>query len=257
MSIEVNNLSWEIEGKSIISNISLRIDEGEILTVIGPNGAGKSSFMKLLSGDIETYFGEIYFNGVLLNDISIQERSFIRSVMSQSQEIVYDYSVKEIIEMGWLNRGLSNYSKDFDEAIQKIAIECSVENHLEQRFNTLSGGEKRRVHFARTLIQLWRPSGSLEPRYMFLDEPTANLDILHEQKMMKLIEKKKNEGIGVLLILHDLNLAAKYSNRIAIFSNGELVVIGKPKTVLTDKTLSSIYGLEMKIDKNPFRINYY
>ena len=210
-----------------------------------------------MSGDIETYFGEIYFNGVLLNDISIQERSFIRSVMSQSQEIVYDYSVKEIIEMGWLNRGLSNYSKDFDEAIQKIAIECSVENHLEQRFNTLSGGEKRRVHFARTLIQLWRPSGSLEPRYMFLDEPTANLDILHEQKMMKLIEKKKNEGIGVLLILHDLNLAAKYSNRIAIFSNGELVDIGKPKTVLTDKTLSSIYGLEMKIDKNPFRINYY
>ena len=103
MSIEVNNLSWEIEGKSIISNISLRIDEGEILTVIGPNGAGKSSFMKLLSGDIETYFGEIYFNGDLLNDISIQERSFIRSVMSQSQEIVYDYSVKEIIEMGWLN----------------------------------------------------------------------------------------------------------------------------------------------------------
>ena len=204
MSIEVNNLSWEIEGKSIISNISLRIDEGEILTVIGPNGGGKSSLMKLLSGDIETYFGEIYFNGVLLNDISIQERSFIRSVMSQSQEIVYDYSVKEIIEMGWLNRGLSNYSKDFDEAIQKIAIECSVENHLEQRFNTLSGGEKRRVHFARTLIQLWRPSGSLEPRYMFLDEPTANLDILHEQKMMKLIEKKKNEGIGVLLILHDL-----------------------------------------------------
>ena len=132
MSIEVNNLSWEIEGKSIISNISLRIDEGEILTVIGPNGAGKSSFMKLLSGDIDTYFGEIYFNGTLLDDISIQERSFIRSVMSQSQEIVYDYSVKEIIEMGWLNRGLSNYSKDFDEAIQKIAIECSVENHLEQ-----------------------------------------------------------------------------------------------------------------------------
>ena len=145
----------------------------------------------------------------------------------------------------------------YKRQIQKIAIECSVENHLEQRFNTLSGGEKRRVHFARTLIQLWRPSGSLEPRYMFLDEPTANLDILHEQKMMKLIEKKKNEGIGVLLILHDLNLAAKYSNRIAIFSNGELADIGKPKTVLTDKTLSSIYGLEMKIDKNPFRINYY
>ena len=257
MSILIKDLNYSIQGKPILININLEIYPGKVLTILGPNGAGKSSLIKLISGDTDPTAGKIYYDNLDLKLLSLELRAEIRAVMSQSQLISFDYTVQEIIEMGWLNRGLSNYSKDFDEAIQKIAIECSVENHLEQRFNTLSGGEKRRVHFARTLIQLWRPSGSLEPRYMFLDEPTANLDILHEQKMMKLIEKKKNEGIGVLLILHDLNLAAKYSNRIAIFSNGELVDIGKPKTVLTDKTLSSIYGLEMKIDKNPFRINYY
>ena len=177
--------------------------------------------------------------------------------MSQSQEIAYDFSVKEIIEMGWIDRGISDYSKDFEDAVIQISIECSVKELLEQNFNTLSGGEKRRVHFARTLIQLWRPSGSDDPRYMFLDEPTANLDILHEQRMMKLIQKKRDEGIGVLLILHDLNLAAKYSDRIAIFRDGKLVEIGAPEKVMNEETLSSVYGLQMTIDKDPFRISYY
>ena len=189
MSVDIKNLSWEVDSKKILDDISLSITSGEIITILGPNGAGKSSFLKIISGDLKCTEGQIYFDQSNLNDISIQDRSFIRSVMSQSQDVVYDFSTREIIEMGWLDRGISNYSEDFKKAIDQISEECSVKNLLEQSFNTLSGGEKRRVHFARTLIQLWRPSGSDDPRYMFLDEPTANLDILHEQKMMKLIQK--------------------------------------------------------------------
>ena len=257
MSIEIRNLSWEVGNKSIIENISLTINRGEIITILGPNGAGKSSFLKLISGDLKGSKGEIFFDESNLDEISIQDRSFMRSVMSQSQEIVYDFSVKEIIEMGWIERGISTYSGDFEEAVNRISLDCSVNDLLEQSFNTLSGGEKRRVHFARTLVQLWRPSGSDDPRYMFLDEPTANLDILHEQKMMKLIQKKRDEGIGILLILHDLNLAAKYSDKIAIFKNGHLISIGTPQEVLTEETLTDVYDVSMKIDENPFRINYY
>ena len=257
MSVETINLTWEIKSKRILDRISLKINEGEILTILGPNGAGKSSFLKLIAGDSIASHGEILFDKVSLSNISTEDRSFMRSVMSQSQEIAYDFSVKEIIEMGWLDRGISDYSKDFEEAVRQISTECSVKELLSQNFNTLSGGEKRRVHFARTLIQLWRPSGSDDPRYMFLDEPTANLDILHEQKMMRLVQKKRDEGIGILLILHDLNLAAKYSDKIAIFNDGKLVDVGLPKIVLNEQILSSVYGLEMKIDKNPFRINYY
>ena len=257
MSVDIKNLSWEVDSKKILDDISLSISSGEIITILGPNGAGKSSFLKIISGDLKCTEGQIYFDQSNLNDISIQDRSFIRSVMSQSQDVVYDFSTREIIEMGWLDRGISNYSEDFKKAIDQISEECSVKNLLEQSFNTLSGGEKRRVHFARTLIQLWRPSGSDDPRYMFLDEPTANLDILHEQKMMKLIQKKRDEGLGILLILHDLNLAAKYSDQIALFDNGKLIDKGLPKTVLTEDTLSAVYGLKMNVEKNPFRINYY
>ena len=257
MSVEVKNLSWEVNSKKILDDISLSISSGEIITILGPNGAGKSSFLKLISGDLQCTEGQVYFDQSNLDDISIQDQSFIRSVMSQSQDVVYDFSTREIIEMGWLDRGISSYSDDFREAIHQISEECSVNNLLEQSFNTLSGGEKRRVHFARTLVQLWRPSGSDDPRYMFLDEPTANLDILHEQKMMKLIQKKRDEGLGILLILHDLNLAVKYSDQVALFNKGKLVDKGAPKTVLTEDILSAVYGLKMNIEKNPFRINYY
>tara|TARA_B100000965_G_scaffold9105_1_gene7046 strand:- start:2179 stop:2952 length:774 start_codon:yes stop_codon:yes gene_type:complete len=257
MSIKAKSIFWEVDNKRIIKDISLEISLGEVVSIIGPNGAGKSSFLNVLSGDIKPTSGSVSFDETNLKDISIQERSFMRSVMSQSQQIVYDFSVKEIIEMGWLDRGIASYSGNFKEAVMKVASECSVHNLLEQKFNTLSGGEQRRVHFARTLIQLWRPSNSHDPRYMFLDEPTANLDILHEQNLMKLVRSKAMEGIGILLILHDLNLAAKYSDKLVIFKNGSLIKSGSPEEVLQSKVLTEVYGLDMEVAKDPLRVNYY
>ncbi len=257
MSIKAKSIFWEVDNKRIIKDISLEISLGEVVSIIGPNGAGKSSFLNVLSGDIKPTSGSVSFDETNLKDISIQERSFMRSVMSQSQQIVYDFSVKEIIEMGWLDRGIASYSGNFKEAVMKVASECSVHDLLEQKFNTLSGGEQRRVHFARTLIQLWRPSNSRDPRYMFLDEPTANLDILHEQNLMKLVRSKAMEGIGILLILHDLNLAAKYSDKLVIFKNGSLIKSGSPEEVLQSKVLTEVYGLDMEVAQDPLRVNYY
>ncbi len=257
MSIKAKSIFWEVDNKRIIKDISLEISLGEVVSIIGPNGAGKSSFLNVLSGDIKPTSGSVSFDETNLKDISIQERSFMRSVMSQSQQIVYDFSVKEIIEMGWLDRGIASYSGNFKEAVMKVASECSVHDLLEQKFNTLSGGEQRRVHFARTLIQLWRPSNSHDPRYMFLDEPTANLDILHEQNLMKLVRSKAMEGIGILLILHDLNLAAKYSDKLVIFKDGSLIKSGSPEEVLQSKVLTEVYGLDMEVAKDPLRVNYY
>lgn len=257
MSIKAKSIFWEVDNKRIIKDISLEINLGEVVSIIGPNGAGKSSFLNVLSGDIKPTSGSVSFDETNLKDISIQERSFMRSVMSQSQQIVYDFSVKEIIEMGWLDRGIASYSENFKEAVMKVASECSVHDLLEQKFNTLSGGEQRRVHFARTLIQLWRPSNSHDPRYMFLDEPTANLDILHEQNLMKLVRSKAMEGIGILLILHDLNLAAKYSDKLVIFKNGSLIKSGSPEEVLQSKVLTEVYGLDMEVAQDPLRVNYY
>ena len=176
--------------------------------------------------------------------------------MSQSQQIVFDFSVKEIIEMGWLDKGNAQFSEHFDQAVLDISSVCQLDNLLERKFNRLSGGEQRRVHFARTLLQLWRPSDSMDPAYMLLDEPTANLDLYFEIKLMEIIKKKAVDNVGVFLILHDLNLAAKFSDKIALINKGKIVSYGTPREVLEPNILEEIYNLKMDVDAN-LKVSYF
>ena len=257
MSIKSNDVDISLGGRDILNNISVEISAGEITTVIGPNGAGKSTLLKALAGDIKPDKGNIFYDGKNLIDINIQERAFTRSVMSQLQPIAFDFSVREIIEMGWIDRGQSDYAEEFENAVMDIVLECGVENLIHRNFNTLSGGEQRRIHFARTLLQLWRPSYAKDPKYLLLDEPTANLDLTYEVKMLNIIKEVSKEGSGVMLVLHDLNLAAKYSDKIILLSNGKMVKIGSPKDVLKAELLSVIYDIDIKIKEDPFFITYY
>ena len=258
MSIKSENIFLSYNNKEVLKNLSLEIMEGEIVTLLGPNGAGKSSLLNILSGDLNADQGYVYYNDKEITKLSIQKRAFIRSVMAQSQQIVFDFSVKEIVEMGWLNEVDTKYINQFDNAIQEILHKCDI-GHLESRkFNTLSGGEQRRVHFARTLLQLWRDSDCSESRYLMLDEPNANLDLSHQVKMMNLIKGLSDEGVGVLLILHDLNLAFKYSNKIAVIKDGNMIACGCPRDIISKNILSDVYELPLNIElkKDKILINY-
>ena len=257
MSIKSESVSVEINGIDILKNINVEVSQGEILTIVGPNGAGKSTFLNVLSGDIEPSEGLVFYDETLLGNIDIEKRSFTRSVMSQSQAMVFDFSVREIIEMGWIDRGISSYAKNFKNAMIEVVEECNVGNLLNQTFNTLSGGEQRRVHFARTLLQLWRPSASDDPRYLLLDEPTANLDLSHEVKLLDIIKNKSRDGFGILLVIHDLNLAAKFSDKIALLKNGSLVKMGSPDEVLTSEILTDVYKIPIDVSEDPLSVKYY
>ena len=257
MSIEVQNIFYEINNNQILKNVSLTIDTGKICSILGPNGSGKSTLVKVISGDIKPQNGFIFFNDRNLNDISIEDRAKIRSVMSQSQQIFFDFSVREIIEMGWIEENGMYSISDINESLQKVAKECEVFSLLDRRFNNLSGGEQRRVHFARTLIQLYNKIELNNKRYLILDEPTANLDLLHELKLIKKLKAKANEGFGVLVVLHDLNIAYNFSDQIALINNGEILHKGPPDDVISDEILTSIYRMPIKVDKQNKRINYY
>tara|TARA_Y100000748_G_C15448860_1_gene470110 strand:+ start:368 stop:1141 length:774 start_codon:yes stop_codon:yes gene_type:complete len=257
MSIRSKSISVSFDNKKILEDINLELEEGEILSIIGPNGAGKSTFLNILSGDIKPDNGSVLYDEKILDSIGIEERSFTRSVMSQSQVLVFDFLVKEIIEMGWIDRGISSYAKYFKTAMTDIIRECDIEPLLNQTFNKLSGGEQRRIHFARTLLQLWRPSDSNDPRYLLLDEPTANLDLSYEVKLLNIIKNKAELGYGVLLIIHDINLAAKFSNKIALFHEGSLFAFGAPAEVLTSEILSEVYQIPIDVDNDSLTIKYY
>ena len=257
MSLSLKSVSLKLDNRQILKDVSLEINEGEIVSVIGPNGAGKSTLLNVLTGDISPDSGDIIYDNKQLNKISIQERAFTRSVMSQMQTLVFNFNVKDVIEMGWLQRGNSDFSSNFSMAFEAVTTECNVHNLVHRKFNSLSGGEQRRVHFARTLLQLWRPSQSNDPRYLLLDEPTANLDLSSEMLLMNILKARTSSNVGILVILHDLNLASHFADKIAIMKDGEIKAFGKPEEIMTDDFLTSIYEVPIKVKYDPLRVHYY
>ena len=257
MSLSLKSVSLKLNNRQILKDVSLEINEGEIVSVIGPNGAGKSTLLNVLTGDISPDSGNTTYDNKQLNKISIQERAFTRSVMSQMQTLVFNFNVKDVIEMGWLQRGNSDFSSNFSMAFEAVTTECNVHNLVHRKFNSLSGGEQRRVHFARTLLQLWRPSQSNDPRYLLLDEPTANLDLSSEMLLMNILKARASSNVGILVILHDLNLASHFADKIAIMKDGEIKAFGKPEEIMTDDFLTSIYEVPIKVKYDPLRVHYY
>jgi len=257
MSLSLKSVSLKLDNRQILKDVSLEINEGDIVSVIGPNGAGKSTLLNVLTGDISPDSGDIIYDNKQLNKISIQERAFTRSVMSQMQTLVFNFNVKDVVEMGWLQRGNSDFSSNFTMAFEAVTSECNVHNLVHRKFNSLSGGEQRRVHFARTLLQLWRPSQSNDPRYLLLDEPTANLDLSSEMLLMNILKARATSNVGILVILHDLNLASHFADKIAIMKDGEIKAFGKPQEIMTDDFLTSIYEVPIKVKYDPLRIHYY
>ena len=256
MTIEVNRISYEINNFSILRDISLEIKGGEILSIIGPNGSGKSTLMKVLAGDIIPDSGSVIINGKNLNDIEISSRAIVRSMMSQTQNIVYDFDVREIIEMGWLESSIDQAHGHFENAIKLISNECGIDHLLKRKFNSLSGGEQRMVHFARTLLQSNGLQKNLQ-KYIFFDEPTANLDIKRELNILNVIRKKAKEGFGIFVVLHDLNLAYNFSDRIILIKDGKINKMGDPNDVFKDEILSEVYEVPVYFDKDIGRIRYY
>ena len=257
MSIDVKNLNYIINGHQILYNINLKILPGKILTIIGPNGSGKSTFIKMIAGDTKPNSGSIFYNQLQLEKLSLEEKAKTRAVMSQSQLISFDFSVREIVEMGWISKGIKNINSNFDNMIKNISEKCYIHDLLSRNFNTLSGGEKKRVHFARTLLQLWTPFSEIKNQYLILDEPLNDLDLFHILNTIKIIRNMANKNIGIVMIIHDLNLAAKYSDNIAIFKNGKLKYYGSPEEVIRPNILSKIYGFKMQVNKNPLRVDFY
>ena len=257
MTIKAQSISLELGNKVILKDISFDVLPGEVVSVIGPNGAGKTSLLNILTGNIKCTSGNVMYDSKELNKISIQERAYIRAVMSQFQSVAFDYTVLDIIKMGWLDLRFDHSKIDLEAFQNQIINECDVDNLLNQTFNTLSGGEQRRVHFARTLLQLWRPDTSKDQNYLLLDEPFSNLDLVHKVKMVNSIKARASNGTGVMMILHDLNLAFTYSDKLCILKDGQIVAFDDTSKLMSEKLLSEVYGIDIVISEDPLQIKYF
>ena len=257
MTIEARDISHHRENKSVLNSINLKVNCGEILGIIGPNGSGKSTLLSLLAGDFYPTNGLVFYEDHSLKNYSLIDRATYRSVMSQHQDMIFDYTVREVIEMGFVSK--QNY---FDKNMLKKKFQAIIElmqfeQFIERNIRTLSGGEQQAVHIARALIQVWQDKCYTEPRFVLMDEPTSSLDLAQEMKILKILQKEVNKGLGALIIFHDLNIAAHVSDKIAILAAGKIVAFGNPEEVMTAELLGSVFGLKMTVSKKPFRISYF
>ncbi|MFW5748800.1 MAG: heme ABC transporter ATP-binding protein [Chloroflexota bacterium] len=251
MSLEARAITVNVGQKTLVDDVSLTVESGEIVAIIGPNGAGKSTLLKALSGDIRPDHGDVRMGGRPLSQWKLRDRARVRGILAQNVNLLFAFTALEVVLMG---RGphLRGQETHYDYAIARDALATVEVLHLEDRvFTTLSGGERQRVQLARVLAQIWEPVRDAT-RYLLMDEPTNNLDLAHQHRALRVARRFADEGVAVLVILHDLNLAAQYADRIAIMRGGRMLTEGVPNEVLTAPNIQAAFDVPVAVTRHPF-----
>lgn len=242
MKIAVENLNVKYGEKEIIKSINFQVNSGEVLSIIGPNGSGKSTIIKALSRCLKISGGNIYIDGKSVDKINTKDLAKNLAVLPQVKNIPYNISVEELVSYGrfpHLKFGKRLGQKDRE--IISWALEKTGLSELRKRFVlTLSGGERQRAWIAMSLAQ--------KPKILILDEPTTYLDISYQMEVLELVkELNKDLGITVVMVLHDLNQAVRYSDRIMVINNGNLCNLGEPEKILSKDMLREIFRIDADI----------
>lgn len=234
-----HGLGCRLGGRDVLVDVALDVNFGEVLALVGPNGAGKSTFLAALCGDRAVTHGTVSFSGRPLADWTLKELARERSVLLQTNHVSFPFTVREVVEMGrspW--HGIES-EREGEAAIQDAMVQADVAHLAERRFTALSGGEKSRVSLARVLAQ--------QAPVVVLDEPTAALDLRHQEDVMEICSRLAQAGRAVVVVLHDLSLAAAWADRMAVFNAGRLVALGAPSEVLTVELIREVYGVEVAL----------
>ena len=246
MSYRLKQVSFAIGSKYIVKDLEFSFKAGDLVSIIGPNGAGKTTLLKLMSGELKPSAGQIFLNDFAFSELSLKERANKRAVMTQSSSVVFDFLVDEILEMGWVQGS----SDDFSKTCSDVVNSCGLNELMGRKFNTLSGGEQQRVQFARALLQVGGLSKTADDRFLLLDEPTSNMDVAYELNLLNLAKEVRKTGVGVIVVQHDLNLAARFSDQIILMNSGLIVASGQPEEVLSDRILSDVYSTHLRVERH-------
>ncbi|WP_455482631.1 heme ABC transporter ATP-binding protein [Bartonella sp. B35(2025)] len=248
--IEAVDICVQCGKKQILNHINLRANSGDFTVIIGPNGSGKSTFIKALSGEIR-YHGKMTLNGYDVIKTKAYEMATMRAVLPQSTTLVFPFLVHEVVELGLSVNQFTAAKAELQHLPQKALERVGLADYGDQYYHKLSGGEQARVQFARILCQIWEPIYNEVPRWMILDEPIANLDIQHQLIVMNIAKEFSYRGGGVLAVLHDLNLAAYYADKMILLKQGEVYCEGNASTVLTTKNLRDAYHCSLTVSELP------
>lgn len=246
--LEIHDLSVSAGGRLLLESTTLDLRAGEITTILGPNGAGKSTLLRAVCGDINGQGGEIRLNGRPMDQWSPRQRARQMAVLAQHNSLEFAFTGREVVALG---RTPHASGRIIDEQIGQAAMAALDVTHLaHQSYPRLSGGEQQRIQLARVLAQIWR-AGDGDPRLLLLDEPVTSLDIGHQWQCLQVVRSFARQGVGVLMVLHDMTLAAAFSDRLLVMSQGRCVADGTPEQVLTNDLIQQVFATPVCIMPHP------
>lgn len=244
--VELNNVSLGYDHRAILEGVNMKARPGQILGLVGPNGSGKSTLIKGMARLIDLFSGSILIDGRDITTIRRDELARLVATVPQSPALPGAFTAFEVVLMGRTpHLGLLRYEGGSDMAVAWQAMEAThTQSFAERRVSELSGGERQSLVLARALTQ--------QPSVMLLDEPTANLDISHQVEVLNLVRSLcLEQGLTVIIALHDLNLAAQYCNRMVMLNGGRVYAEGTPADILTAPNIRNVYGAEVCVYPHP------
>jgi iron complex transport system ATP-binding protein len=248
--LEARGLRVEAGGKTILSGIDLTVAPGKVTVLLGPNGAGKSTLLGVFAGGVKPVAGGVWMNGRLLSAHAPVESARARAVLLQDFHLPFAFTVEEVALMG-RHPHVRGRESARDLSIVDECLQAADMLPLRERlYPTLSGGERQRTHWARILAQL-DPSSGLERKCVLLDEPTSSLDLAHQHALLESARGLARGGAAVLVVLHDLNLAAHYGDILVLIQQGRVRASGSPSEVLTAPRLREVYGVDARVAEHP------
>ncbi|MDR6200099.1 iron complex transport system ATP-binding protein [Microbacterium sp. SORGH_AS428] len=241
-AIRLDAVGLRLGGVDILRDISLDIGFGRVVALVGPNGAGKSSLMGIMAGDVRPASGEVLLDGRPIGSLRPSELARMRSVLLQENRVAFAFSAREVVEMGRAPWHGEARGRD-DVPISDAMAAADVVHLGERTYTSLSGGEKARVSLARVLAQ--------QTPVVLLDEPTAALDLRHQEDVLRIARGLAAAGRAVVVVLHDLSLAAAYADDVAMVAAGSLAAFGAPAEVVTAERVESVYATPVRILADP------
>ena len=251
---EAQSICLQRGKRTILDQVDLPLELGQVTTILGPNGAGKSTLLRILTGSLTDFDGTVTLDQKPLHAYGAAELARRRAVMAQHSFLQFDFTVEEVVLLGRIPH-LSGWESEHDRQACDAAIEAvDLEAFRHRHYPTLSGGEKQRVHLARVLAQLdFQQDKEDSPgSWLFLDEPTSSLDLRFQHSLLEQVRALATDhGFGVCAVLHDLNLAMAYADQVLILDEGRRAALGPPRETLTPEIIESVYQVQATLLDHP------
>ncbi|CAN5393773.1 heme ABC transporter ATP-binding protein [soil metagenome] len=229
-------------GEAILAPTSAAFGAGRVTAILGPNGAGKSTLLSILGGQRAPTGGRVSIDGQPLADYTLAALALRRALMPQDSAVAFEFTAQEIVSLGRYPHR-SQPAAGEEGLVAKAMALTGVDGLSGRVLNTLSGGEKARVHLARALVQLWHPRPDGAARWLLLDEPTAALDLAHQHSAMRLLRNWAGQGVGVVAVLHDLNLALRYADDVLVLGGPAGLHAGAAREVLQPSLVERVWAM--------------